>query len=101
MKKLFKNLFKEKGKKIKPYEERFFKNRIRNFFGYEDIMRLEITDIKFLKFKNKLQITITLLRPGLLIGEHGNTINGLIEYLSFLKKFPNIEISVKESRIWD
>jgi ribosomal protein S3 len=60
---------------------------------------LGITDMKFRKFKSKILLTITLERPGLLIGRYGKTIDALKKRLSDLKNFP-VEIFIIESRLW-
>lgn len=60
--------------------------------------RLGITNIEF-EFKGDLLIMkITLLRPGLLIGKAGKTINDLTEYLNHDDK--PIEIQIIESKLW-
>jgi ribosomal protein S3 len=74
---------------------------INQFFVNEDIVRqsLEITDVVV---KNKwycVKVTITLGRPGLLIGKAGKTIDALVLYLEkILEK--NVVISIKESKLW-
>jgi len=60
----------------------------------EDILSLGITDIKI--FGNK--ITITLTRPGLLIGRRGENIDALKEYFTKELKKP-IQIYIIENRV--
>ena len=61
--------------------------------------RFEITDIQS-KFKsNKIIVTITLDKPGLLIGKGGRGIDQLIEYLT--KRFDKeVRIKIIESKLW-
>lgn len=100
---------KDKGKKVSEKDQRYYKGKIRVFFdgsciGDEpriknvSIGQLGITNITFLKFKKHLEITITLERPGSLIGFHGNTIKKLSDYLSYKDEF--VKITVVESKIW-
>lgn len=61
------------------------------------ISTLGITDIKY-KFTNQsTTLIVTLQRPGLLIGKHGTTIDGLQKYLSNGKQ---VNIEIKESKLW-
>jgi len=62
------------------------------------VTKLGITNFEFKRIKKELQITITLQRPGLLIGKHGGTINSLTKYLS--NKDLSVKILVKESNVW-
>ena len=100
----------DKGKQITLSEQREYKNKIHVFFegvynlDYPPmvdipVIKLGVTDFYFEKFKKRLEITITLQRPGLLIGKHGTTIDSLIEYLS-TKDLP-VKILIKESNVWN
>ena len=78
--------------------------QIQNFFGagyYEKrkegiphLNELGITDISL---KNGV-LAITLLRPGLLIGKKGSTIDQLQKYLSEDKAL--LKIKIIESKLW-
>lgn len=77
------------------------RRRMSQFFVNEDINRsvLEITDVD-VKIKKKLVIvTVTLGRPGLLIGKMGRTIDALTEYLKKILE-RDVEILIKESKLW-
>ena len=92
-KKRKKQLYTPTPQKVRRYINMHFEN--------EAIQRslMEITDIKVKKKKFFLEITITLVRPGLLIGKGGRTIDGLKKYLEkLLDVF--VEIKVKESKLW-
>lgn len=71
------------------------------YFDEHDIYRsvLEITDIQS-KFKsNEIIITITLGRPGLLIGKGGKDIDKLTKYLT--RRFDKeVQIKIIESKLW-
>jgi len=59
-----------------------------------------ITNLDF-DFKESLMVvTITLERPGILIGKAGTTIDGLIEYLNKGEK-EKTEIKIIESNLWN
>lgn len=60
---------------------------------------LEITDIAAINNSDKINVVITLCRPGLLIGKGGRTIDELREYL-FRGLEKKIEISIIESKLW-
>lgn len=59
----------------------------------EEITALRISSIDF----KRGDIVITLMRPGLLIGRHGENINALEKFLR--KKITFKEIKIKEERI--
>jgi len=108
MVRFFKNFFKEKGKKLSSSKEMSYKFHIRSFFDGSEYVEpmvnvslssLGITNLSFRKFKKEIVITITLERPGLLIGKGGSTINRLESYLSTPELPVNIEII--ESRLWN
>lgn len=94
---------KEEGKK------RELKNAFRLYFEGIESMKIEpiepmsvfklgITDIQF-EFKPEvIEMTITLERPGLLIGKGGRTIDGVTEFLS--KKDTPVKIKIIESKLW-
>jgi ribosomal protein S3 len=106
--KFFKNLFADKGKPLKPRDESKYKCWLRNFFESTEystanvpmsISTLGITHLKFRQMKSgTVEITITLVRPGLIIGKAGKTIDSLTEYLS-VGEVP-VHINVVESRLW-
>jgi len=61
--------------------------------------QLGITNFDF-EFKGNLLImTITLLRPGLLIGKGGTTIDLVSAFLSTNEH--SVEIKIKESKLWN
>jgi len=75
---------------------------IDRFFNNNGIIRsqMEITDISTKKIKEILLITITLNRPGLLIGKAGERIDALEKYLKeYFEKA--VKIHIEESRLWD
>ena len=62
--------------------------------------KLGITNIEF-EFKGEtLIMNVTLLRPGLLIGKGGRTINDLSDHLNNGEEKP-VEVHITESKIWD
>ena len=64
-----------------------------------DINVIHFTDIKADKYKNKIIITYTMLRPGLLIGKKGQTIDMLTEHLSnYFDR--EIQYVIKEKWLW-
>ena len=80
------------------------------FFGEQDdsfiwslskvkTYQLGITKIKVNNKKSKVIITITLVRPGLIIGVKGSEIDNLIKKLSEWLNKP-VEIKIIESRLW-
>jgi len=104
----FKNLFKEKGKKLSSSKEMSYKYYISCFFDGSEYVEpmvnvslssLGITNLSFRRFKKETVITITLERPGLLIGKGGSTIDKLQEYLS-TPELP-VRINIIESRLWN
>lgn len=117
--KRFKNwllsLFPLVGKDIDRNLARSIKSSFRIFFEgcyefdqfyetYISIGTFGITDIQFSEYPHKVEMLITLERPGILIGKGGRTIDAIKEYLNDLhsKKFDNkpIEINIKESKLW-
>lgn len=64
------------------------------------LMRLGITNFGFAEYDDKVIITITLIRPGLLIGKEGSTIKKLEEHLSYRPINKPVKISVIESDLW-
>ena len=89
------------GKQLHSITPKKVRRLMNQFFINKDITRqtLEITDVVV---KNKLthvKVTVTLGRPGLLIGKMGRTIDALTLYLEkILEK--KVEISIKESKLW-
>lgn len=77
------------------YTEPIYENYIR-------IINFGVTNLDFDFPKNKMIITITLERPGILIGKGGRTIDSLKEYLNniFKDKFDEVKIDIKESKLW-
>lgn len=71
------------------------------YFDEYDVNRaiLEITDVKSKFISKKIIITITLCRPGLLIGKQGKDIDKLTAYLS--RRFDKeVQIKILESKLW-
>ncbi len=71
------------------------------FFEENDLSRhlFEISDIKTEDESNTVIVTITLGRPGVLIGKGGRTIDSLKEHLT--KHFQkNTEIRIIETTLW-
>lgn len=65
------------------------------------IFRLGITDFGFrFKIGNKVDVTITLERPGLLIGKGQKTIDGLKRYLNKEHKY-HVDIMIEQSNLWN
>lgn len=62
------------------------------------VSQLEITNLEFDFKPKKLILTVTLGRPGLLIGKGGRTIDALAEWLS--DENQKVEIRIKESTLW-
>lgn len=88
-------------KEINSLTPRRVRRLMSQFFVNEDISRdvLEITDVD-VKIKKKLvTVTVTLGRPGLLIGKMGKTIDALKEYLENMIE-RDVEILIKESKLW-
>lgn len=93
----------EQKKKINEFKMIF---RI-HFEGYDQIdipteyipiSKFGITDLKFKFDKNNfLTVEIVLLRPGILIGKGGRTINTLSNYLSK----HDMKITITESKLWN
>lgn len=91
-------------------ESRKLKNLFRVFFdgAYETspvyefafpVSRMEITDIGFtFKEDGSIEMTVTLCRPGILIGKMGRTIIALEEYLS--DEHRKVTIKIIESNLW-
>jgi len=110
----------EKGKKYEGLESGYksLKNTFRLFFeGWDDAMdnfgsglgmdpvvdipisKLGITDIQFNETEEHTSMTITLERPGLLIGRAGQTIDAVTAYLSENHDRP-VKVLIIESRLW-
>jgi ribosomal protein S3 len=96
------------SKPLTKSRERAFKSRIRFFFSDEfdesssfslALRRLGITDLKFREYKEYYHITITLIRPGYLIGKGGSTIEKLKLSLSNMYN-KKVEIHIIESKLW-
>lgn len=71
------------------------------FFDSQNIIRhtLEITDVEIKDLNTTLDITITLARPGILIGKGGQTVTALVEYLeTWFKK--SVKLNIIESKLW-
>ncbi|MFW6243354.1 MAG: KH domain-containing protein [bacterium] len=70
--------------------------------NYVPIRNFEITNFKFYFEENKMFVTITLERPGLLIGKGGHTIDSLKNYINdvFKDKFKKVELNIQESKLW-
>lgn len=87
------------------FTKSIFKTYFDGCYGVDPIaktittLNLGITNIEFKFNKDLLVMTITLLRPGLLIGRHGETIDKLSEYLSNGKK--PVKIHIIESKLWN
>lgn len=111
VKEFFANLLRP-ADKLSPKEEAHYKSMIRVFFnGVKDengstyipskgccnLDTLGITNLHFKNLKGKIILTITLERPGLLIGKSGSIIRKLVEYLSIDKP---VEIKIIESKLW-
>ena len=93
------------AKRISQRQQSFYKGTIRCFFDDNDnlpnLISLGITNLKFRKIKNQIEITITLERPGLLIGKGGSTINKLSEFLSNCPRdYLPVKINIIESKLW-
>jgi ribosomal protein S3 len=115
MKKSFKKFVKNTrsfifGRKLDVSTQKTLKRNIHYFFeGYDEyldpivncpISMLEIHNFEFKRFKDRIELTITLQRPGLLIGKGGSTISGLEGYLTQNIDFP-VKILIKESKLWN
>ena len=70
---------------------------ISNFSSLE----LGITNMRAYSLKEKTILEISTYRPGICIGKGGSLINSCREYLRKELKFPNIEIYLVETNIWD
>ncbi len=97
--------FKQRNSK-KNYFKRTVKSRLRFWFeddymycGQPTLPQLGITNIDVNDKKSILRISVTLERPGVLIGAQGRTINALEEYLSGQFHKP-VKIHIIESIIW-
>jgi predicted RNA-binding protein YlqC (UPF0109 family) len=62
------------------------------------VSQLEITNLDFKITDEKLTLTVTLGRPGLLIGKGGSTIDALAKFLS-TGSLP-VDIRIIESKLW-
>lgn len=91
----------KRKKELHSISQRKICRLLNQFFINKKIVRrsLEITDVRV---KNKLcyvVVTVTLGRPGLLIGKMGETIDDLTLYLEkILEK--KVLIKIKESKLW-
>jgi predicted RNA-binding protein Jag len=111
MEKEVKSNVEEVGRLMEHSEEKKLKQLFRLYFeGCElagmpakehcSVITFGITNLGFKKFKDRIKMTITLERPGLLIGKAGKTIDGLTAYLTRLSDFP-VKIEIKESKLWN
>ena len=64
------------------------------------IAKLGITDIQVVENTENVTVTITLLRPGFLIGKAGCEINNLQKYLSQTASPKTLKLCVRESDLW-
>ena len=71
------------------------------FFENEDMSRISlgITNMECSKDKNGITLTITLERPGFLIGRAGRTLDSLTEYLKTLLD-ADVKIKLVEDKTW-
>ena len=67
---------------------------------FVNLMEAGITNFDFAEYDDKVVITITLIRPGLLIGKAGSTLKKLEEHLSNRAINKSVKISVIESDVW-
>lgn len=92
---------KEQIRKLKSLFRTFFEGcyDVEPLYEYGfPISSLEITDLGF-EFKDGLtEMTVTLGRPGLLIGKAGRTINELEKVLS--EPDQKVKILIVESKLW-
>ena len=92
---------KKRKQELRSITPKKVRRLINQFFENESIVRqsLEITDVVVKNKRSYVEVTITLGRPGLLIGKGGSTIDALILYLERVleKKF---EIKIIESKLW-
>lgn len=92
---------KEQIRKLKSLFRTFFEGCYEVEPLYEDgfpVSQMEITDLSF-AFKDGLtEMTVTLCRPGLLIGKAGRTINELEKVLS--EPDQKVKILIVESKLW-
>ena len=76
---------------------------IRTFFEYSDfnvsLISMGITDVSVEQNKKEMKITITLERPGLLIGKKGRVIDALETYLKDAFD-TTVSIIIEESKLW-
>ena len=89
-------------------DQRSLKNQFRYFFeGWEGdgaivdipIHKFGITDIKFNETDEATEMTVTLERPGILIGRAGTVINQLTTHLSEYHGCP-VKVLIIESKLW-
>lgn len=82
-----------------------FQNYFDGVLDYEPVIpnlplsRLCIESLNFEFKENICEITITLQRPGLLIGKGGSTIDGLVKYLS--DKDYTVKFQIVTSKLWN
>lgn len=88
--------------KNKRYE-RTIKAAFRSYFEYTqhaiDICQLGITDIRIRIRKGFVEMTVTLCKPGLLIGMEGNTLTMVEGHIQRRVEKP-FRIIIKESKLW-
>ena len=60
---------------------------------------LGIYDFTVLEKEEKIEIRISLERPGILIGVHGRLITGLVKYLTEMMK-KEVKFNIIESTMW-
>jgi len=89
-------------------DQKSLKQQFRMFFegyeGYEAVVEIPIhkfgiTDIQFNETDEATEMTITLERPGILIGRAGTVINQLTSHLTGYHGAP-VKILIIESRLW-
>lgn len=66
---------------------------------YSIIDKYNITDVTSRTIKNVLEIKVTTIRPGLLIGKGGRTFDELEDYLNRNFK-PNVKLIIEECTLW-
>lgn len=93
-------------RKIKFFFRTFFEGYVDEVDFYieptikMELCKLEITDLSFKFKKDYIQLTVTLGRPGLLVGRYGSTIDNLMSSLtSYVGK--KVKIYIIESKLWN
>ena len=69
----------------------------RGFLGGYPFSSLGVTNFRMSIRKGVRHVTVTLERPGILIGKSGSTINGVEKQMS---QYMPTEIHIVESRLW-